>query len=59
MALVAVTIALGGLGVTGSVIVGIAAAVLASRLLNAAVQRPPVARVLRLPNPALEERITG
>ena len=57
--MVAVTITLGGLGVTGSVIVAIAAAVLASRLLNAAVQRPLIARALRLPSPALEERITG
>ena len=59
LALVAATITLGGLGVTGSVLVAIAAAVLASRLLNAAVQRPLIARVLRLPSPAVEERITG
>jgi hypothetical protein len=56
---VAATVAWGGLGVAGSVIVGIAAAVLASRLLDAAVQRPLIARVLRLPSPGVDEQITG
>ena len=59
VALVAAAITLGGLGVTGSVFVAIAAAVLVSRLLSAAVQRPLIARVLRLPSTAVEERITG
>jgi Uncharacterised protein family UPF0547 len=59
VAVVAVAITLGGLGVTGSAFVAIAAAVLASRLLNTTVQRPLVARMLRLPSPALEERIRG
>jgi Uncharacterised protein family UPF0547 len=59
VALVAATLTWGGLGVAGSVIIGIAAAVLATRLLNAAVQRPLVARVLRLPSPTVEERLAG
>jgi Uncharacterised protein family UPF0547 len=59
IALVAATIAWGGLGVAGSVIVGIAAAVLASRLFNTAVQRPLIAGVLRLPSPTVEEKIAG
>ena len=59
VAMVAAAITLGGLGVTGSVLVAIAAAVLASRLLNAAVQRPLIARALRLPSPAVEERTAG
>jgi mannose/fructose/N-acetylgalactosamine-specific phosphotransferase system component IIC len=57
--LVAATITWGGLGVAGSIIVGIGVAVLTSLLLNAAIQRPLIARVLRLPSPAVEERITG
>ena len=59
IALVAATVAWGGLGDAGSVIVGVAAAVLAPRLLDAAVQRPLIARVLRLPSPGVEEQITG
>ena len=59
IALVAATLTWGGLGVAGSLIVGIAAAFLATRLLDAAVQRPLVARALRIPSPTVEETITG
>ena len=59
IALVVVTITWTGIGFAGSVIVAIAAAVLATRLLNAVVQRSEIARVLRLPSPTVEERIAG